>query len=271
MAVLLTRTIRFCLNDPIDETDWSAEISNSYAAWPTMRGLGRYYELDVTCRGEPDERTGYFINIKSIDEVVRRQVIPQVSKRILDRETPTSIIVMMHEVIKHLNQALGGIVDRVDWRLTPFFSISMRGEDMSKCVVRQQFSFAASHRLHVSSLSDEENRRLFGKCNNSNGHGHNYKLETAVKVDAQSSENNKRPLPFDAAELEALVRETVIERFDHKNLNADCAEFADLNPSVENIARVCYELLEPAISNEGVALREVRIWETEKTSCTYPG
>jgi len=147
----------------------------------------------------------------------------------------------------------------------------MKGDNMSKCIVRQQFSFAASHRLHVTELSDEENRLVFGKCNNPSGHGHNYKLETAVEIDAQPLENNNLPRPFDATELEALVRETVIERFDHKNLNADCAEFAALNPSVENIARVCYELLEPAVGNEGVALREVRLWETEKTSCTYPG
>src|SRR5690348_12545521 len=75
----LTRTVRFCLNgDGTLATDSAA--SNTFAWWPAMRGLGRYYELEVTCRGEADPVTGYFMNIKRIDEVVRQAALPRVSE-----------------------------------------------------------------------------------------------------------------------------------------------------------------------------------------------
>lgn len=134
---------------------------------------------------------------------------------------------------------------------------------MAQCVIRQQFEFAASHRLDCESLSPQENRRLFGKCNNEAGHGHNYRVEVAVAIDPGS--------PFSLADLEAVVSRVLIERFDHKYLNVDCAEFADLNPSVENIARVSHDLLEPELAAAAMKLRAVTVWETDKTSCTYPG
>ena len=64
--------------------------------------------------------------------------------------------------------------------------------------------------------------------------------------------------------------DAVIDRFDHKHLNADCPEFATLNPSVENIARVCHDLLEPRFADSGAALAHVEVWETPKTSARYP-
>jgi 6-pyruvoyltetrahydropterin/6-carboxytetrahydropterin synthase len=73
-----------------------------------------------------------------------------------------------------------------------------------------------------------------------------------------------------AAALEAIVMREVIDRFDHRHLNADCAEFAALNPSVENIARVCHGLLDAPVRSGGARLRRVTVWETEKTSATYP-
>ena len=128
--------------------------------------------------------------------------------------------------------------------------------------ISQQFEFSASHRLHVPSISDAENRRVFGKCNNPHGHGHNYRLEVAVA----------KPLdaPFSLATLERIVDQSVIQRFDHKHLNLDTTEFASLNPSVENIAKVCFDLLRGPIDAAGGSLQRVKLWETEKTCSTYP-
>lgn len=137
-------------------------------------------------------------------------------------------------------------------------------------VVGQRFEFAASHRLHVPTLSAEENRRAFGKCNHPNGHGHNYVFEPRVEVPVDRVDALK------PGELEAIAKETILDRFDHTYLNVDSVEFRDgsgLVPSVENIARVFYELLSPRIAatGRGARLREVTVWESERTSATFPG
>ncbi|RIK62987.1 MAG: 6-pyruvoyl tetrahydrobiopterin synthase [Planctomycetota bacterium] len=127
----------------------------------------------------------------------------------------------------------------------------------------QCFEFSASHRLHVPGLSDEENRRVFGKCNNPNGHGHNYQVEVTVAGPVDARTGSVLPLPA----FESLVKREVIDRLDHKHLNSDTEEFARLNPSVENIARVIWEILEPQMSP--ARLRRVRVWETAKTYAEY--
>lgn len=127
----------------------------------------------------------------------------------------------------------------------------------------QCFEFSASHRLHVATLSDDENRRVFGKCNNPNGHGHNYQVEVTVAGPIDDRTGAVLALP----EFESMVKREVIDRLDHKHLNIDTAEFAQLNPSVENIARVIWEILEPKTSP--AKLRRVRVWETAKTYAEY--
>ncbi len=136
-------------------------------------------------------------------------------------------------------------------------------------VVRQRFEIAAAHRLHVPSMSDEANRAAFGKCNNPRGHGHNYVIEPAVEVAIAPSAN-----AFSLATLERLVDEHILKPYDHTHLNEDTRAFniaaGGVNPSVENIAKVFYEALAPAVKATGTArLRSIRVWETEKTSAEY--
>lgn len=261
--LLLTRTVRFCIGQPGARVDEAAGgRHNTFAAWPSMRGLGRYYEIDVQCAGQADPVTGYFRNIRDIDQAVRNGALPIIDAAIRD-DPSAEPWTLMTRLVQAVNEELGGSVRQLTWRLTPFYSVSMETDSMPQCVIRQQFEFAASHRLDCESLSPQENRRIFGKCNNEAGHGHNYRVEVAVAIDPGS--------PFSLADLEAIVSRALIERFDHKYLNVDCAEFADLNPSVENIARVSHDLLEPELAAARMPLRAVTVWETEKTSCTYPG
>src|SRR3990172_6552708 len=96
----------------------------------------------------------------------------------------------------------------------------------------QAFEFAAAHRLSCEGLSDAENQRLFGKCSNPHGHGHNYLLEVTVAGPA----DDRTGTLVDLARLDRTVRERIIDPFDHKNLNLECPDFARLNPTVENIA-----------------------------------
>ena len=135
-----------------------------------------------------------------------------------------------------------------------------------RVILRETFEFAASHRLHLSHRSDGENRALFGKCNNPNGHGHNYRIAVSVEVPAEQSADARPGF----AELERIVESEIMARFDHKHLNLDCPEFAMTNPSVENIARISFEVLAEPFAAAGGRLRDVEVWETEKTSCRYP-
>jgi len=271
--VELTRTVRFCINGVGARTDSAGD--NTFAAHPSMVGLGRFYELEVRCLGRVDPISGYFLNIKVIDQAVRATAVPMLERACDDaRADPQLLLVSIaHEV----NNALKGCVTVVRWKLTPFYSLELDMHDPVTVLMRQQFEFAASHRLHSPTLSDDENRRIFGKCNHSGGHGHNYRIEPCVAISAGLPD--ARPA-FTLADLERVTSRVVIDRFDHKNLNEDATEFQPvakggrgLNPSVENIAIVCYELLRPAVNDAAHAkaeLRSVTVWETDKTSCTYP-
>ena len=132
-------------------------------------------------------------------------------------------------------------------------------------IMTEQFEFSAAHRLHCPELSDDENRRTFGKCNHPSGHGHNYRIAVAVRVRTGAGAP-----ALSTGALEGIVTRTVLDRFDHRHLNVDCPEFAELNPSVENIAQVCHALLSDEIAAAGAALDHVTVWETAKTSATYP-
>ena len=264
--VTLNRTVRFCIN-PGDAVG-DAAGTNGFAGKPAMRGLGRYYELTLTVRGEPDPTTGYLINIKSLDALARDHVIPVIASCCADAPE-TEPAVLMPALLRQASAALP-IVTGIRWNLTPTYCVEGRLTDMPNAIIRQQFDFAAAHRLHASSLSDDENRTVFGRCNNPSGHGHNYRVETAFMVETKAA----RPVTVDA--LEALVDEVVIDPFDHKHLNEDTPEFATdggVNPSVENIAEVFYGRLNEASRSAfggTCTLHEVTVWETDRTSATYP-
>ena len=103
------------------------------------------------------------------------------------------------------------------------------------------------------------------KCANPNGHGHNYVLEITVSGRPDDATGTIVDLPH----FQRVVNRRAVERFDHKHLNLDCAEFAALNPSVENIARVIWRCLEGAFDR--CELTTVRVWETPKTFAEYDG
>lgn len=266
--VNLCRTIRFAVGSSIDPTP-SAKSLNGYGGHPSMRGLGAHYELIVTCGGVPDATTGYLVNIKVIDEAARRAAVPIIARAFRERPQtePTDLI---PEVARELAEALDPELIRLTWKLSPTYAVEYDMQETHSVIIRQRFDFAASHRLHCASMSDRENRELFGKCNSPSGHGHNYQVEPAVAINIDST--TAKP-PFTLHTLEKLTEDLVIEHFDHKHLNLDTEEFgADgENPSVEHIARVCFERLAPAIREHGATLRHVTVWETDRTSCVYPG
>lgn len=284
----LSRTVRFCLNEPVSDSaglsqqpteQAQSQIAivvpqpptcspNGHSANPPMRGLGRYYQMRVCCTGQPDAVTGYLINIKRIDQAVAQTVLPYL-ERLIGAQQPTSTIPMgrlMRSMIQLLKDALEGTVVELCLDLTPYYALIIRSDTMSSVIIRQQYEFAAAHRLHTPELSDVENRKLFGKCNNPSGHGHNYRISVSVRTDVQP-DGHVTPVE----ELDALINETVIEPFDHQHLNLDVPQFANLNPTVENITVTIYEMIHNAIHRLGMELDEVSVWETDRTVCTYRG
>lgn len=125
-------------------------------------------------------------------------------------------------------------------------------------------NFNAAHRLHNPAWNEATNNEVFGKCNNPNYHGHNYDLFVQVIGEVKAETG----YVMDTKKLSDLIKEKVIEKFDHKNLNEDCVEFKNLNPTAENIIITIYNLLRPFIDSE-LELK-LRLYETERNFVEYP-
>ncbi len=133
-----------------------------------------------------------------------------------------------------------------------------------KIAVYRKEHFNAAHRLYNPNWSDEQNNDVFGKCNNPNWHGHNYEL--VVKLVGEV--DPKTGYVYDMKVLSDLIKETVLARFDHKNLNLDVKEFKNMNPTAENIAIVIHDILRNKIDKK-LELK-VRLYETERNFVEYP-
>ena len=115
-----------------------------------------------------------------------------------------------------------------------------------KVAVFRKAHFNAAHRLHNPKWADEKNRAVFGLCNNPNYHGHNYELEVQVIGDIDPETG----YVYDLGKLSHIIKTQVENRFDHKNLNLDCAEFKDLNPTAENIVVIIWQILRGQIEEK---------------------
>jgi 6-pyruvoyltetrahydropterin/6-carboxytetrahydropterin synthase len=125
--------------------------------------------------------------------------------------------------------------------------------------------FCASHRYHNPAFSDEENRRIFGKCNNPNGHGHNYVCEVSVAGDVDPMTG----MVIDLKVLGQFLDEVIMRRYDHKNLNLDVPEFATAIPTTENLAVDIWRHLAPRL--EGCRLHRIRLFEDPTLFVEYYG
>ncbi len=135
---------------------------------------------------------------------------------------------------------------------------------MDGASVTRRYQFAAAHRLHTDRLSAEENRTVFGKCNNPNGHGHNYVLFVTVRgpIDPQTG------LVVDEEKLDRIVKDTVVARFDHRDLNRDPA-FARRTTTGENLILLIWDLLAPKLP--AGQLEKVGLIETRDNYFEYAG
>ena len=133
-----------------------------------------------------------------------------------------------------------------------------------KAYLSRRYWFSASHRLHNDSMSAEENRRVYGKCNNPFGHGHNYALEVTVSGQV----NPKTGMVCNLVDLDQFVHEKILQRFVHENLNT-LEAFKNLVPTTENLCILIYMILEQGFQAAGV--EKVRLEETMLNAFEYAG
>ena len=134
--------------------------------------------------------------------------------------------------------------------------------------ITRREEFSASHRLHNPALSAEENRRLYGICNNPNGHGHNYEVEVTVRGEVPG----RTGMVMNLTDLMRILRERVLPRVDHKHLNLDVPFLAELNPTAENVAVALWHQIEPELRPyDGCRLHRIRLFESRSSYVDFLG
>jgi 6-pyruvoyltetrahydropterin/6-carboxytetrahydropterin synthase len=274
---ILTRTFRLAASPLSLQSD----SLNGLVAGHAVSGVAAIGELEIRVFGTPCA-SGYLVDITILDRALRQMAAARFRAALIEElqtNQPTDVPRLLRGIADEAQPLVPAPIAELSYRPSPYRSttVALDGAPPTaseetmlahadavahRALLTETFEFAASHRLHLPSWSDEENRARFGKCNNPNGHGHNYRIEVAVAVEPDAA--------LDFALIGAVVQREIMARFDHKHLNLDCPEFRELNPSVEHIARVSYGLLAPAFAAHRGDLRWVRVWETEKTSCRYP-
>lgn len=275
----LTRTVRMPLrlHEPSATHGAHVGVYNGLLGASGELGITAILEFEIAVEGVPGP-SGYLVDITVLDAAIREAAASPCAAALRAEAavgSPTDLAALLSGIARAASTSIPARVRALTMRPSPYRSTTVQFQGdlrhepdaMPTTLLTETFEFAASHRLHLPELSADENTRLFGKCNNPNGHGHNYRIEVGCETEAGAADRGRG---FGFGDLEEIVHREILQRFDHKHLNLDCVEFRSLNPSVENIARVCHGLLEAPIGARRARLQFVRVWETEKTSCRYP-
>ena len=213
------------------------------------------HSIVLTACGVPSDRTGMVLNIVDIDRVVRRAENRGVLH--LDTQHPEVYCMCLYNTWRDSTDIVGdsGLhsVEIKDSDRETIWRFESEGKMLYST---RSWQFCASHRLNNPELSSEENIRLYGKCNNRYGHGHNFDMDLTFR--------DKPPLDIDR-----VVDEEVFDRFDHKHLNEDCPELDGIIPTTENFVKVLWRVLNDRIGNG--KLVKISLRETHKNSFEYYG
>ncbi|MCI2256964.1 6-carboxytetrahydropterin synthase [Domibacillus sp. PGB-M46] len=265
--VLLTRKIEFSAAHRLHNGQLTDE-ENKEIFGRCNNVHGHDYTLEVTVKGDIDSKSGIVVNITDIDRIVKSVVLQEFNGKFLNEEHPffKEHVPTTENVVLYMWNALEGKftdckLHKITLHENPFL-FSQKGEQ-SMIRFTRKYHFSAAHRLHSDQLTDEENKEIFGKCNNPHGHGHNYILEVTVggEIDPVTG------MVLNMTEVDRVVEELIIEKFDHKHLNLDTEEFSGLNPTAEVMTVVFWELLQPSLPS----LSKIGLWETAKNYFEYHG
>ena len=247
-----------------------AENRELFGRWASPYNHGHNYVLDVTVEGTVDPSTGMVVNIKWVDDVLQARIVAQFDGKSINDEVGP-----FHERASTLENLMRYIADdlaapdilpgrvrltalRLEEMPTLFGELNLDQEIPSMTLTRV-YEFAASHRLDSPFLSPEENLRLFGKCNNPAGHGHNYVLEVSVAGEP----DERTGMMVDLGALDQTVHQEVVDRYDHKNLNVDIPEFQGRPTTSEIVAIEIFERLKDQVPGR---LDRIRLFETARNA-----
>jgi len=256
----ITRELRIFLRSGTAQE----KCHNTWSGWNCGMEIAPWIGLRLTVEGPVSKETGYLCDIRTLDNAIRETVQELTRQETASGEPRYDSLAsrIFRSIPSRLPPPISPV--RLELAVSPQLSLTVTSEYPAMILWTQQSEFSASHRLHCPDLSDEENRQLFGKCNNPAGHGHNYVVQITLRCETA----NGKMKEFSPQQFEQLISESVIQRLDHKNLNIDLPEFAGLNPSVENIASLIWAWLENKFQPN--QLHNVRVYETPKTwaDCT---
>ena len=254
-----------------------AELEQLFGIAAEPSGHGHNYVLEVSVRGPVSPIDGMVLNIKDVDATLKH-ILAAVDHRMLNTALPEFANTV--PTTENLALALWRRIPRQIGSATctalrleehPGLHVDIDGAKPDMVHLTCAIEFAASHRLHTDKLTPEENCRVYGKCNNPHGHGHNYVAEVTVvgQPDARTG------IVIDIGRFEKLLKDEIDARFDHKHLNLDTDYFKDQPATAENIAIVIWNLLEtkiPSCRDGGaVKLHRVRLIETARSWFDYFG
>jgi len=262
----LTRQVRFSINPFLSE---ESKGYNSYASKPAGEGLAIFLELSVQLTGGLEPTTGFVVNVTNVDKNVRENIVPIFAERIR-KDFRQGKHIGFFEIAELLRLAWGQLADKLaaamvsklSLKLNPFRKVTIDREDCKMVYFSEKFEFAAMHKLWNDDFSEQRNFEVFGKCANQAGHGHNYVVEVTVKTPSGGD-------VLCVGEFERIVDDKLIKLIDHKNLNAEVAEFSRTNPTVENIAAFAWNKIAGKFGE--AQLTCVTVWETDRTCCSYYG
>ena len=268
--VSLTKRIEFAAAHRYHIESWDAARNRTvFGACSNAPGHGHNYMLEVTVAGEVDGQTGMVVNLYDLKQVLK-QVLEEFDHKHLNLDTPyfKRMIPTTENFAGVLWRALAarpeiGRLERVrlyeDEDLFTDVTAESRQTNLSR-----RYHFSAAHRLQADRLSEENGRRLFGLCGGATAHGHNYLLEVTVGGDIDPVTG----MIVDIPALDRVVRERVLQRFDHQDLNQD-PEFTRGVTTGESLVRFIWSLLVKAVPSG--QLKRVGLGETQEVWFDYSG
>ncbi len=241
-----------------------------FGPWASPYSHGHNYVLEVTYKGTVNAENDMVTNLTHIKDILHSKVVEPLHQKSLNDEVPffqTHTPTLENIALYVLHRLLPPPENLQIWRIklaetdTLYVELSPQGEQPMFTLTRV-YDFCASHRLYLPHLSDEENLKLFGKCSNPHGHGHNYFLEVTVTGEP----NPETGMIARIEEIDAVVSREILQRYDHKNLNLEVPELKGFNPTTERITQAIFQRLKATLPAK---LVRVRLQETPRNWCEY--
>jgi 6-pyruvoyltetrahydropterin/6-carboxytetrahydropterin synthase len=250
-----------------------------FGPWASPYNHGHNYILDVEVEGDVNPTTGMVVNIKRLDDLLKRRVKSVLDQRSITDEVPAFAFrsSSLENLLIFIAQEIADENLRMQLEETPdagnMTGVKLTGLRLQETptlygelelyehtvTITRIYEFAAAHRLYAPQLSDSENVALYGKCEHIHGHGHNYTLEVSVtgKPDPVSG------FAVHIDELDACVEREILSRYDHRNLNLDVEELRDKITTSEVVVGAIFDRLKASVP---VQLTRVRLWETPRNA-----